>query len=222
MKASYHIVNACDKLIVAEETEGSNKLLIMLLDSVALLELSRIELNALRRDLIKHKLPDHLKQLTIDVPSHSTHLFVDDIQKRTNQIAATNTALRKSSTYYCSSQRQFSRQSKGYQIRSNRNLTKNYYAPSPSQNSSAQGKKVRLQAEHIQREEKLNVSNAFKSGNIKNYFSQWSSITSYRFFTESVKWGLNIDFLSKPVKNTFLKWLINQSKVKSFQEIKNY
>ena len=131
MKASYYIVNACDKVTVAEKTEGSNKMLIMPLDSVGLLELSTIELDALRRDLMKHKLPDHLKQLTKDVPSHSTHLFVDDIQKRINQIAATNAALQKSPTYYCSSQRQFSRQSRGYQIRSNRNPTKNYYAPPP-------------------------------------------------------------------------------------------
>ena len=174
MKASYHIVNACDKLIVAEETEGSNKLLIMLLDSVALLELSTIELNALRRDLMKHKLPDQLKQLTIDVPSHSTHLFVDDIQKRIKQIAATNTALQKSSTYYCSSQRQFSRQSRGYQIRSNKTPTKNYCAP-PSPPPRAALLKRKSAA----------ISRA--PGNIKNYFSQWSSITSYRFFTESVK-----------------------------------
>ena len=93
MKASYAIVNACDELIVAVETEGSNNLLIMLVDSVALLGLSTIELNALRRDLMKQKLPDHLKQLAKDVLSDSTHLFGDDIQKRINQIAATNTAL---------------------------------------------------------------------------------------------------------------------------------
>ena len=61
MKVSYAIVNACDELIVADETEGSNKLLTILADSAALLRLSAIELNTLRRDLIKHKLPDHLK-----------------------------------------------------------------------------------------------------------------------------------------------------------------
>ena len=32
MKASYAIVNACDELIVTKETEGSNKLLTMVLD----------------------------------------------------------------------------------------------------------------------------------------------------------------------------------------------
>ena len=125
MKVSYAIVNACDELIVADETGGSNKLLTILADSVALLRLSAIELNTLRRDLIKHKLPDHLKQLAKDVPSDSTHLFGDDIQKRINQIAATNTALQKSSTHHGSSQRQFSRQSNGYQSRSTRNTTKN-------------------------------------------------------------------------------------------------
>ena len=61
MKVSYAIVNACDELIVADETEGSNKLLTILADCAALLRLSAIELNTLRRDLIKHKLPDHLK-----------------------------------------------------------------------------------------------------------------------------------------------------------------
>ena len=78
MKALYAIVNACDELMVAEETEVSNKLLTMLVDSVALLlELSTIELNELRRDLMKHKLPDHLKQLANNVPSDSIHLFVN-------------------------------------------------------------------------------------------------------------------------------------------------
>ena len=122
MKASYAIVNACDELILVEETKGSNKLLTMLVDSVAFLGLST---NA----LMKHKLPDHLKQLPKDAPSDSTHLFGDDIQKWTNQIVETNTALQKSSTHHGSSQRQFSRQSNGYQSRSTRNLTKNYYAP---------------------------------------------------------------------------------------------
>ena len=120
-KASYAIINACDELIVAEETERSNKLLTMLVDSVALLGLSTFELNVLITDLIKHKLPDRLKQLTKDVPSNSIHLFGDDIQKRINQIAPNNTPQQKSSTYYVSSQRQFSRQSNGYQSRSTRN-----------------------------------------------------------------------------------------------------
>ena len=62
IKTSYAIVNACDELIVVEETEGSNKLLTMLVESVALLRLSTIELDALRSDLMKHKLSDHLKQ----------------------------------------------------------------------------------------------------------------------------------------------------------------
>ena len=56
-----------------------------------------------------------------------------------------------------------------------------------------------LQAEHLERDEKLNVSNIFRSGNIKNYLSQWNSITSDRFTIETVKWGLKTDFISKPV-----------------------
>ena len=62
----------------------------------------------------------------------------------------------------------------------------------------------RLQAEHIESEKKLNVSNAFRDGNIKNYLSQWSSIKSDRFFIETVKWGLKIDFISKPVNINIL------------------
>ena len=61
MKASYATVHACDELIVAEKTEGSNKLLTMLIDSVAFLGLSITELSTLRRDLMKHKLPYYLK-----------------------------------------------------------------------------------------------------------------------------------------------------------------
>ena len=52
MKALYATVNACDELVVAEEVEGSNKLLTMLVDSVALFGLSTIELKTLRRDLM--------------------------------------------------------------------------------------------------------------------------------------------------------------------------
>ena len=93
MKASYAIVNACDELIVAGKTEGSSNLFV---DSVALSGLLTIELNVLRRDLMKQQLPDHLKQLVKDVPSDSTDLFGNDIQKRINQVAATNTATQKS------------------------------------------------------------------------------------------------------------------------------
>ena len=57
------------------------KLLTMLVDYVALLGSSTIELNALKRDLMKHRLPDHLKQLAKNVPSQSSNLFGDDTQK---------------------------------------------------------------------------------------------------------------------------------------------
>ena len=146
IKAPYAIVNACDELIVAEETEQSNRLVTMLVDSVPLLELSAIELNPLRRDLMKDKLSDHLQQFANDVPSDSIHLFGDDNQKQKNQIAATNTALQKSSAYHGSSQRQFSRQSNWYQSKSNRNLTKKLLCPRKELYSKEEG---RLQSEHI-------------------------------------------------------------------------
>lgn len=37
----------------------------------------------------------------------------------------------------------------------------------------------RQQAERIQRKKELDVNNAFRAENIKNYLSQWSSITSH-------------------------------------------
>ena len=43
------------------------------------------------------------------------------------------------------------------------------------------------------------MSTALRAGNIINYLSQWSSITSDRFIIETVKWGLKIGFISKPV-----------------------
>lgn len=90
MKNSYAIINACDKLIVAEETEGSNKLLSTYVGSVALLGLSTIELHTLWRGLKKHKLPDHLKQLAKDVSKQSGMLswskqnVIDESARRTN------------------------------------------------------------------------------------------------------------------------------------------
>ena len=70
-----------------------SKLLTMLVDSVALLGLLTIELTTLGRELMKHKLPDLLKQLAKAILSDSIHLFVNEIQKRINQIAATNAEL---------------------------------------------------------------------------------------------------------------------------------
>ena len=67
----------------------------MLVDSAALLRLSTTELNTL--------MPDHLKQLAKNVSSDFTHLFGDDTQKWKSKIAATNTALQKSSAYHGSS-----------------------------------------------------------------------------------------------------------------------
>ena len=74
-------------------TKEVSKLLTMLVDSVALLGLLTIELTTLRRELMKHKFPDLLKQLAKAILSDSIHLFVNEIQKRISQIAATNAEL---------------------------------------------------------------------------------------------------------------------------------
>ena len=74
-------------------TKEVSKLLTMLVDSVALLGLLTIELTTLGRELMKHKLPDLLKQLAKAILSDSIHLFVNEIQKRISQIAATNAEL---------------------------------------------------------------------------------------------------------------------------------
>ena len=50
---------------------------------------------------------------------------------------------------------------------------------------------------------KLNVSNAFRAENIKNYLGQWSSTTSNTFIIETVKWGLKIDFINKLINKHF-------------------
>ena len=76
-----------------ERTREVSKLLTMLVDSVALLGLLTIELTTLGRELMKHKLPDLLKQLAKAILSDSIHLFVNEIQKRISQIAATNAEL---------------------------------------------------------------------------------------------------------------------------------
>ena len=85
----------------------------------------------------------------------------------------------------------------------------------------------KLQADYIQREDKLNVSNAFRAGNSKNYLTQWSFITSNKLLSkqtffltkefETVKWELKIDL------NTLHKCLTQQRKVKLFQKkLQNY
>ena len=65
----------------------------MLIDSVALLGLTTVESNSLRRDLMKHRLPLHLWRLAKDVITDSKFLFGDDIQKWIKQISANNSAL---------------------------------------------------------------------------------------------------------------------------------
>ena len=75
--------------------EASKNIRSMLTDSVALLGLSTVEINSLRGDLMKYRLPVHLWRLVEDVPSDSKFHFGDDIRRRISQILATNSALQK-------------------------------------------------------------------------------------------------------------------------------
>ena len=86
--------NTCDKLLFEYDLRHpSRDILSMLIDSVALLGLTIVESNSLRRDLIKHRLPLHLWRLAKDVLTDSKFLFGDDIQKWIKQISANNSAL---------------------------------------------------------------------------------------------------------------------------------
>ena len=95
VKASYAIFYSYDKLVFLNN-EASKNIQSMLIDSVPLLGLSTVEINSLRRDPMKYRLPVHLRRLAKDVPSDSKFLFTDDIQRRVSQILATNSALQKS------------------------------------------------------------------------------------------------------------------------------
>ena len=76
VKVSYAIFYSCDKhiFVINEATKNVRSILI---DSVALLGLSTEEINSLRRDLMKHRLPVHLRRLGKDVPSDSKFFFED-------------------------------------------------------------------------------------------------------------------------------------------------
>ena len=66
VKASYAIKISCNKF---NQKEGEFKEIpTPVIDSLALLETSTIEMNQLRQDLIRHKLPANLKHLAKDVP----------------------------------------------------------------------------------------------------------------------------------------------------------
>lgn len=146
IKASYAMFYACDKLVAKEENETCNEVLNLLIDAVALLGHSSIEINNLRRDLMKHRLPAHLRKLVKNVPPDSKFLFGDDIQKRISQIAATNTALQhqgrhhnqQNNSRYNNHNNHRQHQQSYSNNRSNYNGSKNFNAP---QRSSAQGKK---------------------------------------------------------------------------------
>ena len=57
--------------------------------------ISNIEINQLKRDLVKHKLSANYKPLAKDVPSGSDLLLGDEINKIISQLSAINSALPK-------------------------------------------------------------------------------------------------------------------------------
>lgn len=68
--------------------EGDFKMILtLLMDSMTLLGMETMEINQLRRDLIKHKLPPNLKHLVKYAPPGSEFLFGDDINERIDHIS---------------------------------------------------------------------------------------------------------------------------------------
>lgn len=63
-------------------SEAFEDILSVLIGSVALLDLSTVEINSLRRNLAKDRFPGYLRRLAKNVPSDCNFLFEDDIQKR--------------------------------------------------------------------------------------------------------------------------------------------
>ena len=79
---SWHLVK---KLLLME---GDFKMILtLLIDLMTLLGMETMEINQLRRDLIKHKLPPNLKPLVKYAPPGSEFLFGDDIDERIGHIS---------------------------------------------------------------------------------------------------------------------------------------
>ena len=76
IKASYAVMISCDKLI--QKGGEFKKKLTPAIDSLDLLGTSRREINQLKRDLVKHKLPANMKLLAKDFPPGLYLLFGDD------------------------------------------------------------------------------------------------------------------------------------------------
>ena len=132
-KASYALFSTCDKLL--QDRTNCHDVLKLIIDSLALLGLLTLEINHLGRQLMKHRLTEHLKSHTKYVPPAQTYLFGDDLNKRMSLIQQTNTELQrppKGNNGNHHSRRPYSKSSNKLFQR------KNYQIP---QRSSAQGKK---------------------------------------------------------------------------------
>ena len=83
---------------------------------MTLLGTTTIEINQLRQDLVKHKLPANLKHLAKDVPPGLDLIFEDETNKRISQISATNSALQKPDNRGYSSYHKYNHKSEGNNI----------------------------------------------------------------------------------------------------------
>ena len=141
VKASYALMISCDKLIV--KGEDCKDILAQVVDSLALLGTSSIEINQLRRDLMRHKLPNNLKPLAKDVPPGSDFLFGDDINKRISQLSSTNSALQKSDnrsyTGYSGSNHHNNKYNQKHNGKQKCYKSKNYQAPHRSSGHGNKG-----------------------------------------------------------------------------------
>ena len=98
VSAAYVVIEVCEKVVSRLgkfKQVLSMELLTPLVDSLAFIGKAAKDINQLRRDILKSRLPAKMKQLTKNVPAESELLFGDDLNKRISQINNTNSALAK-------------------------------------------------------------------------------------------------------------------------------
>ena len=94
VKAAYAITEACDRVMNSKLKSALCKEIVTpLIDSLAFLGLVSSELNQIRRDYLKSRLPEKMKPLAKNVLARSEWLFGDDLNKRINAISSRNNAL---------------------------------------------------------------------------------------------------------------------------------
>ena len=81
-----------DKMGKLEESQ-SKELIALLVDALAFLRKVTLELNQFKKDLLKSRLTDKMRQLATNVPGDSTFFFGDDLAKRISEINSSNNSL---------------------------------------------------------------------------------------------------------------------------------